>query len=249
MALTLIDLGAEFWRNYFGSRSAVTGYELTLERIDWYRRECDRTVICCDSPKSLRREWFEGYKSNRPPKPADAIEALNAVQDRVRSWGLPVVQCDGYEADDIVATLARQAWPEDVTVIGSEKDFFPLIGDTVRLMGRGGPIGSNECLEKFGVLPEQMTDWLALVGDAADAIPGCPNCGPGRATDLLERFETLAALRAATDEDILSVRGVGKKTLASLRDWDPDLALKLVRLLDDAPVELEALWKQPNEAA
>lgn len=241
--IALIDLGAEFWKNYFGSRSALSGYELTLEKIDWYRRHGERVVVCCDSPKSKRREWCESYKSNRPPKPQDAIEALVAVQDRARDWGLPVVQCDGYEADDVVATLAGQAWPEECHIIGSEKDFFCLISETVRLVGKNGFIGSNECMEKFGVLPNQMLDWLALVGDAADAIPGCPNCGPGRATDLLTRFETLDALRAAGDDDILSVRGVGQKTLTSLREWDPTLTLKLVRLLDDAPVQLDALWR------
>lgn len=241
--LALIDIGAEFWKNYFGSRSALTGYELTLERIDWYRHVDCRTVVCCDSPKSLRKDWFAGYKSNRPPKPAEAIASLIAVQQRVATWGLPVVQCEGYEADDLVATLARQAWPEEVQIIGSEKDFFCLIGDTVSLIGKHGPIGTNECFEKFGVLPNQMTDWLALVGDAADAIPGCPNCGPGRATDLLERFETLDGIRSASDEDIRAVRGVGPKTLESLRAWDPTMALKLVRLLDDAPLQLEQLWR------
>lgn len=240
--LALIDIGAEFWRNYFGSRSAVTAYELTLERIDWYRHAGPRTVVCCDSPKSLRKEWFPDYKSNRTPKPADAIESLMAVQQRAASWGLPVVQCEGYEADDLVATLASQAWPEEVHIVGSEKDFFCLISDTVKLVGKHGLIGANECFEKFGVLPNQMSDWLALVGDTADAIPGCPNCGPGRATDLLERFETLDALLAAPDDDILSVRGVGKKTLESLRAWDPAMARKLVRLLDDAPVTLDMLW-------
>ena len=240
--LALIDIGAEFWKNYFGSKSAVTAYELTLERIDWYRHVDCRTVVCCDSPKSKRKEWYAEYKSNRPPKPADAIESLIAVQQRAASWGIPVVQCDGYEADDLIAALASQAWPEEVQIVGSEKDFFCLIGDTVKLVGKHGLIGSNECFEKFGVLPCQMTDWLALVGDTADAIPGCPNCGPGRATTLLERFETLELLRAASDEDILSVPGVGKKTLESLRAWDPSLALRLVRLLDDAPVSLDTLW-------
>ncbi len=241
--LALIDLGAEFWRNYFGSRSALAAYELTLERIDWHRHADCRMVVCCDSPKSLRKEWFPGYKSNRDPKPADAIESLIAVQDRVRSWGIPVVQCEGYEADDVVATLAQQAWPEDVRIIGSEKDFFCLICDTVALVGKHGLIGSNECYEKFGVLPTQMSDWLALVGDASDAIPGCPNCGPGRATDLLERFITLDGVRSATDTEILSVRGIGKKTLESLRAWDPTLAQRLVKLLDDAPVTLDRLWE------
>jgi DNA polymerase-1 len=246
--LTLIDLGAEFWKNFFGSRSAVTAYELTLERIDWYRRECERTVVCCDSPKSKRKEWCETYKSNRPPKPQDALDSLISVQQRVRDWGVATVQCDGYEADDIIATLVAQAFG-DVQIIGSEKDLFCLIGGGVRLLGKNGHIGDGDCFAKFGVAPSQMPDWLTLVGDAADCIPGCPNCGPGRASDLLERFGSLDALLAATDEEILSVRGVGKKTLESLRAWDPAMARKLVRLLDDAPVQLDRLWPEEGEAA
>ena len=240
--LALIDIGAEFWKNYFGSKSAVTAYELTLDRIDWYRHVDCRAVVCCDSPISKRREWYAEYKSNRPPKPADAIESLIAVQQRAASWGIPVVQCEGYEADDLIATLASQAWPEETHIVGSEKDFFCLISDTVKLVGKHGLIGANECFERFGVLPEKMPDWLALVGDAADAIPGCPHCGPGRATTLLERFEMLDGILSASDEEIRELPGIGKKTLESLRAWDPAMARKLVQLLTDAPLVLDTLW-------
>lgn len=239
--ITLVDLSAEFWKNYFGSRSAVTAYELTLDRVEWYHRDGKRTIICCDSPKSKRREWFDGYKSNRPPKPEDAIDSLVGVQTRVAAWGCPIVSSEGFEADDLIAALAKQAWPEEVRIIGSEKDLYVLISDTVHLIGKNGPVHANDCYAKFGCLPNQMTDWLALVGDAADCIPGCPSCGPGRAASLLERFETIAGIQAASDDDILSVPGVGKKTLACLREWDPTLALRLVRLLDDAPVKLSEL--------
>ena len=212
--LALIDIGAEFWKNYFGSRSAVTGYELTLERIDWYRHVDCRTVVCCDSPKSLRKEWFEGYKANRPPKPAEALEALTAVQQRVVTWGLPVVQCDGYEADDLVATLASQAWPEEVHIIGSEKDFFCLIGDTVSLIGKHGPIGTNECFEKFGVLPCQMTDWLALVGDAAHGVH--PLAGQG----LNLAFRDVAALTEVVADAVrLGFEPGNAQALARYERW------------------------------
>ena len=153
-----------------------------------------------------------------------------------------MVQCEGYEADDLIATLASQAWPEETHIVGSEKDFFCLISDTVKLVGKHGLIGANECFERFGVLPEQMPDWLALVGDAADAIPGCPHCGPGRATTLLERFETLDGILSASDEEIRELPGIGKKTLESLRAWDPAMARKLVQLLTDAPLVLDTLW-------
>lgn len=244
MTLVLIDHGAAFWTAYYGTGgSAVDAYSLTIDRIQFYAREYPRTVLCCDHPKLKRKEWHEGYKSNRKPKPEDAIDALVSVAERVKAWGVPVVQCEGYEADDVIATLVAQAWPEDVRIIGSEKDFFCLLCDTVRLVGKAGFITANDCITKFGVAPSQMSDWLALVGDAADAIPGCPGCGPGRATALLERFGTIEGIRAATDEEILSVAGVGKKTLAGLREWDPTLARKLVKLLADAPINLSNLFK------
>ena len=243
--LILVDLGQVFWTNFYGSKSALNGYELTLDKVDFYRREYPRTVICADSPVSKRKQIYAEYKANRLPKPEDALDALRAIQDRMSSWGVPVVQCEGYESDDLIGGLVKQAWPEEVQILGSEKDLYCLISDTVKLIGKSGLLGSNECFERWGVLPGQMTEWLALVGDTSDNIPGCPHCGPGRATDLLERFETIPGILAATDEEIRSVRGIGPKTLASLREWDPALALRLVQLLDDAPVELEALWRQP----
>lgn len=247
--IALIDLGAEFWRNYFGSRSALKAYELTIDTVDFYRRAYERVAVCCDSPKSKRKEYFPDYKSHRTPKSPDAIDSLVSVQERFADWGLPVVQREGYEADDVIATIARQAWPEEVHIVGTEKDFFVLIGDTVKLVGKSGLLGVNECYERFGVLPEQMTDWLTLVGDDADAIPGCPNCGPGRATTLLERFETLARTLAASDDEILELKGIGKRTLESLRAWDPAMARRLVKLLDDAPIAVDALWPQRSGEA
>lgn len=242
--LTLVDLGAEYWRNYHGTgKDALKAYELTIERLDWYRRETGRMVVCCDSPKSIRRDKHEIYKAHREPKPPEAIDSLVSVQRRVAEWGVPVVMVDGYEGDDIIATLADQAFPEEVQIIGSEKDFYCLIDDRVTLVGRLGRIRSNECWEKFGVLPSQMTDWLVLVGDASDGIPGCPNCGPGRASDLLNEFESLAGIMAATDKEILAVRGVGKKTLDSLRAWDSTMAYELARLMTDAPIDLFELFK------
>lgn len=241
--ITLIDLGSEFWRNWYGSKSQTDAYTLTLDRIQFYWRDNPRTVVCCDSPKTLRKEWFPAYKSNRPSRPEEAWDSLRSVEQRVEAWGCPVVSCEGYEADDVIATLVHQAFPEEVQVIGSEKDLFYLLSETTRLVGKQGFITANDCLDKFGVMPSQMRDWLALVGDAADAVPGCPGCGPGRATILLERFTSLQGILAASDEEILSLKGVGKKTLDGIRNWDSEMAVKLVTLLTDAPVDLTSLFQ------
>jgi DNA polymerase-1 len=242
--ITLFDLGAEFWRNALGGKDPILGYEQTLERLDWYRRESDvrRFIVCADSGRSMRKEADPTYKSNRPEKPPEALDALRGVEARVQAWGLKLCKVDGWEADDVIATLTHQAWPEEVTIIGAEKDFYCLLDDErVTLIGKRGPLSSADCVDKFGVAPSQMTDWLCLAGDAADGIPGCAGVGPGKATLLLERFGSAEALLAASDEEILAIKGLGKKTLEGIRAWNRAATLDMVRMRVDLPIRLESL--------
>lgn len=246
--ITLFDLGAEFWRNYFGmKRSAIDAYSATWDRVDWYQSHSDRGrfVVCCDSPRSVRKEKHPTYKASREQKDAAAIDSLRSLQSRLAARGTKIAYVNGWEGDDVIATLTRQAWPEQVTIIGSEKDFFCLIDDDrVKLIGKTGPITSRECFEKFGVPPSQMTEFLALVGDVADDIRGCENCGADRAAKLLERFGTIAEIKAAVSDGRLVkgvLFGIGEKTLASLHAWDPTQALELVRMNDRLPISLVQL--------
>lgn len=245
--ITLFDLGAEYWRNYFATKSPIKAYEYTFDRIGWYRERSDRGrfIVCCDSPRSARREKHPAYKANREKKDPAAVDSLRALQECLAELGLKLCLVDGWEGDDIIATLTRQAWPEEVEIIGSEKDFFCLIDDDrVHLIGKNGAITSRECFEKWRVPPSQMTEFLALVGDESDNIPGCPNCGPGRAAKLLERFGTLAEIKAAVSSGALQkgvLRGIGETTLASLHAWDPTQALELVTMNDQLPISLVQL--------
>lgn len=244
--IVLIDLGHVFWTSYFGTGSDVQAYEDTLERVEFYHQQYPRVALACEGRNLKRKEWFPGYKENRKPKPQDAIDSLVAIGQQIASWGVPVVAADGYEADDIIATLAKQAWIDEVGILSNDKDLYQLLTPTVKLITKRGPVGPSECVTKFGVRPDQMRDWLAMVGDGVDGVGattvGCPNCGPGRARDLLARFGSIEAIKALPDAELGKVRGVGPKTLESLRAWDPELALKLVTLLDYAPVQLETLW-------
>lgn len=241
--ITIIDLSAEFWRNYFATRSDVDAYQLTLEKLLWYRDECDRTVVACDSGPLLRSEWYPEYKANRDEKPQDALDSLRAIREQVSDLGIAMVACRGYEADDVIATIVKQAWLDEIQILSSDKDLYQLVSDTVRLIGKRGFVGPKECVDKFGVRPDQIRDFLTLTGDAADNIPGCPNVGPGRARDLLQKFETLDGVLASPDDELRAVRGIGDKTLVSLRAWDPSLAKRLTTLLDDAPLDVAALWE------
>lgn len=242
--IVLIDLSAAFFRNYYGTGSDVGAFDITIDQVMHYVKEFEHTAVCCEGGSLLRCDWDPNYKANRPPKPQDAIDSLRAIEQQIESWGVPLVRAKGYEADDVIATLVDQAWLDEVQILGSEKDLYQLISDSVRLIGKRGLIGPAECVEKFGVRPEQIRDWLALCGDVSDNVPGCPGIGPGRARDLLVKFETLDAIMGASDEDLLSVRGIGEKALESLREWDPASAVKLVTLLTDAPVNLSELWEK-----
>ncbi len=240
--ICLVDLSGIFWRNYFGSRSDVDAYQITLEQVEGYRQAYEQIAVCCDCGPLLRAEYFPEYKANRDEKPQDAIDSLRAIEQQVQSWRTPLIKIRGYEADDVIATLVEQAWLDEVRIISSDKDLYQLISDSVRLITTRGEVGEAECVAKFGVRPAQIHDFLTLAGDASDNVPGCPGIGPGRARDLLVRFGTLAAVKSATEEELREVRGMGDKTIGNLREWDPTLAARLVALLRDVPVKLEELW-------
>lgn len=242
--IILVDLGAEFWRAYFATRSDLDAYTITVDRVKEYVDAQPKVVVCCDCPPLKRSEWFTEYKANRDPKPREALDSLRAVEQQIESWGTPILRCPGYEADDLIASLVSQANGEEVRILTHDKDIYTLLSDTVRMVKKSGEyIDAAACVLKFGVQPNQMLDFLTLVGDAADNVPGCPGVGPGRARDLLVKFGTLDAILAATDQALMDVRGVGEKTLTGLRSWDPALARQLVTLLTDAPVSLKDLWK------
>lgn len=242
--ICLVDLSGQFWRAYHGSKSDVDAYQLTLEQCESYRKRFERTIICCDCGPLLRAEWSPDYKAQRGEKPQDAIDSLRAIEQQIETWDTPLLKVRGYEADDLCASIVEQAWLDEVVIVSSDKDLYQLLSDSVRMITKNGEIGPDGCKEKFGVKPEQMRDFLALAGDQSDNVSGCPGIGPGRARDLLVKFGDLDAIKAATDEELRTVRGMGEKTIANLREWDPTLAVKLVTLIRTAPVSLEDLWKE-----
>lgn len=240
--IVLLDMGYVYWRNYYATRSDIDAYELTVDKAREYHDAHERFAVCCDCPPLRRAQKYPEYKANREEKPREALDSLRAVEQQIESWGVPILRVEGYEADDLIAALARQT-SEMMRIVSQDKDLYALITDDVSLVKTDGRIiDAFECRKKFGIAPEQILDFLTMVGDASDNIPGCPSVGPGRARDLLQRFETLDAIRAATDEDLRAVRGVGEKTLTAIRAWDPALARSLVILEDDAPVRLADLW-------
>lgn len=240
--ICLVDLGHVYWRAWHGSKGSTTdAYMAAVSRLETLATQGGRLVVCCDSRSARRCELFPEYKANRAARPKEAYESLDDVQDWAIRNGYQVELCDGYEADDLIATFCARCW-DPIEIISEDKDLYALVTDVspVTMLTRNGTVDEAACVAKFGVPPRLIPDLLAMWGDTADNIPGVNRIGNVGAAALLNRFGSIAGVQAASDEEILAVKGIGKTALENLRAWDPTLARALVALDTDAPIRLEA---------
>ncbi|NGP52542.1 DNA polymerase I [Thioalkalivibrio sp. XN8] len=186
--------------------------------------------------KTFRDELFAEYKANRPPMPDELSAQVGPLLEIVQALGLPILQVPGVEADDVIGTLARQAHEAGMATLVStgDKDMAQLVNGDVTLVNTmtGKVLDRAGVEEKFGVPPERIIDWLALVGDSSDNIPGVPKCGPKTATKWLQEFGNLDTLKARADE-------VGGKIGESLRAHLDQLELSRELATIRCDVELE----------
>lgn len=249
-AILLVDMGSIFWPHWMATKSQVHAFYSTIERIERCARDYECVIVCVDSPRNWRHDLTESlpkeaqYKANRPRQPEEATLALRDTQGRLRKLGYHVVGVDNYEADDVIATLCDQAFLDPVHILSEDKDLFQLLGPTVTQLTRGGEITPAGCIRKFGVPPAQVRDLLALWGDSSDNVTGCPGVGQGKASDLLAQFGSIERIKVATEAELRAVKGVGPKIVASLQEWSPTLAIELVSLKRDVPINLEELRRK-----
>jgi DNA polymerase-1 len=253
----LVDAYALIYRSYFAfirrpltnsrglNTSAPFGFtNFLLDIRDLL--EPDYLAVVFDAGDSFRDEVYEDYKATREKMPDDLAASLDWIRTIVDGFHDAVVELDGYEADDVIGTLAikaRQAGLEAVIVSG-DKDFYQLVGPGIHLMnpGRGGPTGvaaewvsEENAAEKFGIPPSQVRDYLALVGDSSDNVPGAPGIGPKTAVKLLGEFGSLEAMLART-EDVTPPKA--RKSLEENAD-QVRLSRRLVTIITDLEVELD----------
>jgi DNA polymerase-1 len=175
--------------------SAVYGFARDLLDIVGKKRP-DYLFCAMDPPgPTFRHERFAGYKATRAEMPADLVPQIPLVRRLLAIMGIPCLEAAGYEADDVLATLARSAVEAggDCTIATADKDARQLLGDRVRLLNlrSNTVLGPTELGAEWGIRPDQVVDFLSLVGDAVDNVPGVPGVGPKTATELLQRFGTL----------------------------------------------------------
>jgi DNA polymerase I len=161
-------------------------------------------VIFDVSRKSFRTELYPEYKAHRPPAPEDLIPQFPIIREAVRAFGLPAVELENYEADDLIASYTRAALEagREVDVVSSDKDLMQLLRPGVRLLDplKNKEIGLTEVAEKFGVTPDKVGDVLALMGDSSDNVPGAPGIGPKTAAELITTYGDLETLLVRAGE-------------------------------------------------
>ena len=203
---------------------AVLGVLNMLYRILREQRP-DLIAVVMDAPgKTFRDDLYSEYKASRPPMPTELREQIEPLLKAIEAMGLPLLRIKGVEADDVIGTLATNAAADGVvTVISTgDKDMAQLVNEQITLldtMPRGGreprPMDAAGVVEKFSVRPDQIIDYLALVGDSSDNIPGVPKVGPKTAVALLAVFagvdEILANLDKVAELDIRGAKGVAQR--------------------------------------
>jgi DNA polymerase-1 len=204
------------------------------------KRKPDYLVCAFDRPEpTFRSDFYPEYKAHRDPVPDDLVSQLPLILRAVEALNVPVVSHPRYEADDVLATLARAAAQRglDVYLCTSDKDCRQLIDDHIRLynLRKRQEFGRPELMADWGVKPEQVVDLQTLVGDPVDNVPGVPGVGVKTAAKLLQEFGTLENLMANVDKVAGAKR---QENLRAAKD-KMDVSRRLVRLADDVPVKVD----------
>jgi len=219
--------------------SAVFGFFNSLLRVlKEYRPDCLTVALESKTP-TFRKERYEAYKANRDEAPEDLTAQIPHILAILEAMGVSTVTADGFEADDVVAALADRFKAEyEVRILSPDKDLLQLVGDRVRILRPAH--GTTELTlfdeartrEKMGVTPAQVRDYLALVGDTSDNVPGAKGIGPKTAVKLLDRYGSVEGIYARLAD--ITPKGTQSK-LETAREM-VDLSYELVGVRADAPV-------------
>jgi DNA polymerase-1 len=215
-------------------------YGLTRDLLDIVeKKKPDYVFAAMDAAgPTFRHEKFADYKATRAEMPADLVPQIPLVRRLFEIMEIPCLEMSGFEADDVLATLATQTVAHDGACVlaTSDKDARQLLGDHVRLLNlrTNTLFGPEELRAEWGLRPDQVVDFLSLVGDSVDNVPGIPGIGPKIASELLQKYDTLDALLEHADE----VSGAKRKENLKTHAGTARAARELIRLDTAAPIEI-----------
>ena len=264
--LFLLDAYALIYRSYYAfiknprinskglNTSAIMGFVNTLQEVLTKEQPTHLGVAFDPHGPTFRSEAFPAYKAQREETPEDIRKAVPIIKDLLKAWNIPILQVDGYEADDVIGTLATKAGAQNINtyMLTPDKDYGQLVTNHVfiyRPRHGGGyeVMGPEEVKAKYGIPSTQaVIDLLALMGDTADNFPGCPGVGEKTAVKLINEFGTVENLISRTEE----LKGA-LKTKVETHVEDIKMSKFLATIKTDVPIELnldELKVSEPNEA-
>ncbi|TNF32090.1 MAG: DNA polymerase I [Deltaproteobacteria bacterium] len=190
--------------------NAVFGFATMFRKLFSGKTPAYGAVVFDAPGPTFRDHQYPDYKAQRPSMPGELRDQVALVMQVCEAHGFPILRVEGVEADDVIGTLARQGREagHEVVIVSSDKDFGQLVDGQVRMLDtmRDVTFDAELVRKKWGVRPEQMIDYLALVGDKVDNVPGCPGIGDKSAVELLERYGDLAGIYAHLDDPDLKGR-------------------------------------------
>jgi DNA polymerase-1 len=253
--LFLLDAYALIYRAYYAfiknprinskglNTSAILGFVNTLEEVLTKEQPSHIGIAFDPAGPTFRHEAYEQYKAQREETPEGIRAAVPYIKDIIRAYRIPILEVSGYEADDVIGTLARQADARgvDTFMMTPDKDYGQLVTEHVKMYRpKYGDkefevLGVEEVKEKYGLSsPTQVIDMLGLMGDSADNIPGCPGVGEKTATKLIQQFGSIENLLAGTDQ----LKGALKTKIENNRE-QIEFSKFLATIKTDVPIELD----------
>ncbi len=244
----LVDVSSLFFRAFYAVRPLTSPKGLPVNAIYGFLsmilklmkdEKPDAVVFCYDLKEpSFRKDLYNEYKANRSEMPEDLVPQIPFIKQIANDLGIPSVEKVGFEADDLIGTMVQLARKHEyeVFIVSGDKDFAQLLTPHVWIFDtmKNTKIGVGNAKEKYGVEPHQMIDYLALIGDSSDNIPGVHGIGPKGAQKLIEQFGTLEGIYDHLDE----IKGSTHEKLKADRD-SAFLSKKLVTIVCDVPVKDE----------
>ena len=241
--LLLVDAFSQVFRGYFAVRAlstasgvptnAVFAMTKLLLKLQQEYGDCDGAFVFDKGKCAARLELAPAYKANRPPMPEDLRAQMEPIRNMIRAFGWPIVESEGFEADDLIGAAAAADTEREVLILSSDKDLSQLINERVKMLvpdrdGKGLLVRDIEATkEKFGVPPEGIVDYLSLIGDSSDNIPGVEGVGPKTAASLISQFGSIEAMLAAPEK-------IAKENLRA-------------KIMAASVMRLQSVWKAPVE--
>lgn len=233
--------------------NAVYGFILMLLKVV-HDFQPTFLIVTFDRPKpTFRKKLFDGYQAKRPKMDKELASQIEITHQVLQTMGIPIYELDGYEADDLIGTIAKHAYGKNqdltITIVTGDRDILQLVNHRTKVylpvkgLSESQLLGEKEVERKFGVSAKQMIDYKSLVGDQSDNYPGVPGVGPKTASNLLNRFKTLEAIYQQLDK----IENENLRQKLAGNEKSAELAKKLATIVTNVPLKIDlAKCKIPN---